>query len=248
MLKTTLPFLFLFVFPLVAFANEWQTLEPGLAYKTSFVQLIPQQKTATLLHIFKIDPKKFDLRPMVAQTGTNTIKQLTNNHRAILGINANFFDGEGRALGLIVDRAKKLNPLKVISWWGVFFIEDEKPFIVHSSQFQNHPGIRTAIQAGPRLVIDGSIPKLKAESSAKTAVGINKRGEVFFVVSKNPIPIQDLARFMAGPPKDGGLGLSHALNFDGGSSTQAYAKSGDFELNLPGFVAIPVGLGVFRKE
>lgn len=231
----------------------WQTLTSGLHYKKILIPQVgalttPSEKNERAIHAFKISLRHWEIKPMIATQGLASVKTLTEQNQAVLGINANFFDEGGRALGLVIKDGKQFNPLKKISWWGLFYIEDENPRIAHSSQFTTNPKITQAIQAGPRLLIDGKIPELKVGRSAKTAIGINQQGDVILLVSKSSIDILELAELMARPVNKGGLGCINALNLDGGSSSQLYSRVREFELGLPSYVRIPVGLGVFAKD
>lgn len=234
------------LFSASAEAAEWYRLDSGISYKTIEINRKPQSRFPFVFHVFKVNPKKYEIRPMHS-TPPTSVRNMSEKNGALIGVNANFFDIGGGPLGLIISKGKTKNPFKKISWWGVFYMEGDKPRIVHSSQFQARSSITTAIQAGPRLVVAGGIPKLKPDASPHTAVGINTRGELIFLVTHYPVPIKELAELMAKSEKAGGLNCRDAINFDGGSSTQLYAKIGLFELKLPNFVGVPVGLGVFRK-
>lgn len=230
------------------YAGEWLKLEPGLSYKKIELAKKKNSSIAYLVNAFKVNPKKFDLRPIEAKPETYaSIRQLSERSGALVAVNANFFDPQGKPQGLILSRGETISPFKDISWWGVFYLENSTPHIVHSSQWRPRHQVTTAIQAGPRLVVNGKIPRLKQEASPKTAIGINKSGEVILVTTLYPLEIRELAVLMARPEEKGGLGCIDALNFDGGSSSQLYARVGSFELRLPSYLGVPVGLGVFRK-
>jgi uncharacterized protein YigE (DUF2233 family) len=236
-----------------AYSLDWKSLGTGLAYsKITFYptleQGVPQNLNQATLHVFKVNPKKYQLKPLVAKKGqTLSIDQLAKRAGALVAINANFFDPQGSPLGLIIKNKEVLNRFKSISWWGVFYLSGSTARIVHSSQYRHSRRIDTAIQAGPRLVVNGAPPKLKEETSPKSAIGINHNGDVFLLATRDTIPINQLAQIMAKSEANGGLGIVHGLNLDGGSSTQMYARIGSFSLNLPSYVGVPVGLGVFRK-
>lgn len=219
-------------------ASDWNVLAQGLSYK----KITLQTKT---IHVFKINPQYHLLKPIIEKE--TTVKNMAQNSGALLTINANFFDESGKPLGLVIQDGKELNPFKDISWWGIFYQENFQAHMIHSSQLKQTSSIKNAIQAGPRLVVNGTIPKLKSQNSAKSAIGINKKGEIFVVATLDSIDVIELAELMSKPEIRGGLGCMNALNLDGGSSTQLYAKIGDFELDLPNLATIPVGLGVFKK-
>ena len=186
--KTLFLTLVLIGIPILSHAGEWTVLRPGLSYRTLETAEPLRQGKSQSLHLFRIDPKKFHLRPIVATTGTTlSAADARRSTSALLAINANFFDEAGNILGLVLRDGKTFSPLRKISWWGVFFLKGSTAGIVHSSSFVRDPQIVNAIEAGPRLVIDGAIPKLKSGFSRKSAVGINRRGEVVIAVSPSPI-------------------------------------------------------------
>lgn len=226
---------------------SWRPLEKGLSYQKIEIKK-RSSRIPYAVHAFKIDPKRFDFRIVTATPEKYaTVRRMVETSGAVMGVNANFFDPEGKPLGLLIDQGRLLNPKKNISWWGIFYVDKKIPHIIHSSQWLPHRSVSTAVQAGPRLVVNGKIPRLKNESSQKTAVGITKSGEVILATTLFPLDITELARLMGKAEAKGGLGCVNALNLDGGSSSQMYAKVGSFELRLPSYIGVPVGLGVFRK-
>ncbi len=236
-----------------AMATDWVRLERGLEYTTLQINpLAPNASPAviknSLTHAFRIDPKFFELKPLVLKPGERApIKKMQIASGALVAVNANFFDPEGKALGLIINQGQILNSLKKVSWWGVFLTEKGWPSIVHSTEFNNRPTLEMALQAGPRLVIDGHIPKLKPGSRPRTAIGITKNGHIILLTSLNPVELSKLAQTMLLSDKKGGLECENALNFDGGSSSQMEVSHARLELHLPSYVTVPVGLGVFRR-
>lgn len=228
-------------------AADWTRIDNGLSYRKIEIQK-RSSKVPYILHAFKIDSKKYDLRPLTASPDTYaSIRRMVENQGALLGVNANFFDPNGNPLGLIISNGQEINSYRPISWWGVFSIEKGIPHIVAGPQWKKSNEVTTAIQAGPRLIAKGKTLRLKQEISPKTAIGITKNGDIILVATLFPLDINELARLMVGSMRKGGLECIDALNFDGGSSTQMYAKIGSFELRLPSYVGVPVGLGVFRK-
>lgn len=228
-------------------AFEYRNLEPGLDYAVAD----PAPGTTAKIHLLRIDLHQFEVRPIQAREFKATIlpvKTMAEKAGALAALNANFFDPQGHPLGLIVRDGKVENPAHPVSWYAALLIRGNRAKIAKVSGKNAGDGVDQAVQAGPRLVVGGGTMKLKAESSPKSAVGIDRTGHVVFIVSQGDIEINSLAKFLADPAKKGGAGLSHALNLDGGSSTQFFAHVGKFELNLPAFSKVPVALGVFKKK
>lgn len=238
----------LFLTPSIALAGDWESLQPGLAHRTLEAAAPAESGKNPVIQLFRIDQKKNHLRPIVAAKGSilsaGDARRLTG---ALLAVNANFFDETNNILGLVIKNGHTLYPLRKVSWWAVFFQTGNDVRIVHSSSYAVGPQIVNAIEAGPRLVVDGVLPRLKKGFSRKSAIGINRRGDVLIAVSSSPIETEQFAEILALPERKGGAGCLHALNLDGGGSTQLSAEIGSFKLNVSGFSGVPVLLGVFGK-
>lgn len=224
------------------FAENWKKIDNGLHYKKLTVK---DSEDEYYLHAFKINPRLYKIEPLI--TPTQSIQAIAKSHNALLAVNANFFDTNNKPLGLVTINRVEKNKFKNISWWGILCMNGKWLSIKHSSQYKKG-ACSNAIQAGPRIVINGNIPKLKNETSRKTAIGINKKGEMIIVASSSRIPIKTLANSFRKKETEGGLDCPNALNLDGGSSSQLYFSANDFELSLPSFVGIPVSLIVKKKK
>lgn len=224
----------------LARADDWQEIEKGLSYKKIALDL---NGTPVVLHAIKANLKHNHIQPIYYANPMN-VKKMVEKSEALVAINANFFDTNYHPLGLVIENREEKHPLRQISWWAVFCMKNQWASVIHTSEYQVGT-CHQAVQAGPRLVISGITPILKEETSRKTAVGINKRGEVIFVVSEQSIPIRELAAMFRRPENENGLDCVNAINMDGGSSSQLYVKAKDFTLSVPSFVNVPVGLGIF---
>lgn len=227
-------------------ALNYKTLEPGLDY----AELAVQNEAKSTLHILRIDLKKFNVKPIEARDYSATslsVKTMSEKSGALAVLNANFFDPQRKALGLILKDGVVKNSFKNISWWGVFLLNKSYAKIAKLSQEAEAKGFEQGVQAGPRLVVKGSPMKLKSEFSAKSAIGLDAKNRVYLIASQGSVEINELAKFLAKSLKSGGLGLTDALNLDGGSSTQFFVKRGEFQRWVPAFATVPVGLGVFRR-
>lgn len=173
--------------------------------------------------------------------------------QAVLGVNGGFFDPKNQPLGLRILNGKMLNPAKNISWWGTFFISNNRPQIIAQPQKINliSPSqVQFAIQSGPRLIAHGQIvDRLKGGYDERTALGITRDQHIIVVSSENLlITTTQLAQVMVASEAQGGLGCIDAINLDGGSSSQLYAKVGNFSLNVPGFATVADAVVVKEKH
>jgi len=240
----------------VAFATpkpsyNWAAIQDGVNY-ARIVYNNGDNDTNVFIHAFQIDPSKVSFDVLVAGD-TNpqglSAKSFAKNANANLVINGGFFTEEHKSIGLLVRSGKILNPKHNTSWWSIFGIKNSTPFITKLSDYVNSDEVLMAVQAGPRLVIDGEIPKLKPGISIRSAVGITKDNKVMIVITDGSlISLNELAQRMKLSRYEHGLECIQAMALDGGSSSQLYAKIGEFEFSISGLVTVPNAIAVYTKE
>lgn len=213
-------------------ATGWQMLAPGIEYRDLQGGLLTPWSH---IHVFRVDLTKNQLELVTAKTlamKNASADQFAEQTKALLSINGGFFDREFRPLGLRINNKKLENPLKRISWWGIFYIKNKQAHITNVTHFHQDENIEFAVQSGPRLIIKGKIPSLKKGIADRSALGITPQGKVILLVSTNAaMTTNDLAHLMKSSP----LGCTDAINLDGGSSSQLYAHINSFLLNVHGF-------------
>ncbi len=230
----------LFLLPLVANicqANSWNSIEPGIEYQDlNRNSIMPWSH----IHVFRVDLAQNQMELAAAQamfkTSHASIEQFAQKTKPIIALNGGFFDTQFKPMGLRINHQKQLTPLKPISWWGIFHIDQEqKPGLTSMRQFEPDSTLNFALQAGPRLIINGKIPHLKAGYAERSALGITKSGKVIIVVTQNyPMTTRMLAELMRSTP----VNCLYALNLDGGSSSQLYVNSNKLKMHSPGFTHI----------
>jgi len=234
----------------LAFATptHWRTLEPGLEYAQ--VYQTPGFPLGAI-HAFKINLQKFQLKLAFTRNYARPlilVKDLVQTQKALLGINGGFFSPNLIPLGLRIQDGKQVSKLKTTSWWGVFYIKNNRPYIVSQRSFKKSRRISFAVQSGPRLVINGRIPSLKPGWSFRSALGITKGGDVIIAITDHlPITTKMFAEILKRSQKQGGLNCINALNLDGGSSSQLYADIGGFHLDIPSLAPVSDAILVFKK-
>jgi uncharacterized protein YigE (DUF2233 family) len=217
--------------------SAWQTLRPGLSYR----QLTPPNAFPwSKIHVFRIAPNSHQLQIAVVPAGASSnVRSLAQKHQALIAMNGGFFNPNFKPIGLRISEGKQLSSLKKTSWFGVFYLREGKPYVVSVRDYVPDPAINFAIESGPRLVIKGEIPHLKAGFADRTALGIDRHGAIILLVSEHAlIGTQQLAELMAASPQEGGLDCLDALNLDGGGSSQLYANIGGFERHVSGLTDI----------
>ncbi len=230
-------------------AYIWNQIDDGFNYTKFSFEITENERTT--IHAFQIDPKKFRFDVVTAkdEVAGSTAERLAKRNRALLVINGGFFTPEHKSIGLLVKNGKQINPIHKTSWWSIFTMRNDKPSIIRPNQFRITSKIDMALQVGPRLVVNGKIPKLKESFAIRSAVGITREGEVVIVItSGHGISMNELARRMKNSLFQGGLYCYNAMALDGGSSSQIYVKNKKFEFSQPGFVKVTNGLAVFKKR
>ena len=229
---TPILFLFLLCLTTPGLANPWRELAAGIEYTDLGATLFAPWAH---VHVFRIDLKNNQLNLVMASDLSQphaSADEFAHHSKALITVNGGFFDHNYRPLGLRISNHNQHNQLKRISWWGVFYIKNQKPHISSHHQFKSNQHIDFALQSGPRLLIDGLIPSLKAGRAERSALGIAPDGRVILLVTDNaPMTTTALAKLMRFPP----LNCKEALNLDGGSSSQLYAHINSFNINVHGF-------------
>lgn len=225
--------------------TEWRSIGKGLGYAS--IRVGPGT-----IHALRVDPKLNRFGIVTARQLNSTgssVEAMAKKGRAAIAINGGFFTPEYESLGLLISDKERINPLRKTGWWSVFFISGDSPGIVHTNSFQADPSISMAIQSGPRLVVDGSIPRLKPSLAERSAICITEGKDVVLIATEGLlIQPHDLAGHLRRGESEGGLGCRSALNLDGGSSTQIYARVGSFKLDVPGAKYVANAVVVYPKR
>jgi uncharacterized protein YigE (DUF2233 family) len=228
------------LFSAVALAKTtWRELAPGLAYaQISMPKLI----SSGSIHAFRVDLKYFRLSLALAKEYEGqfaSAQNLTLASKGLLGINGGFFSPDMQSLGLRISDGELLNRVKQTPWWGIFLIENGQAKVVSAQSYQYKEGVDFAVQSGPRLVVNGQIPTLRPGVAARSILGVRRDGQVIIAATQNVyLATAELAEVLRRSDQENGLGCWQALNLDGGSSTQLYARVNDFVLSLPSFMPV----------
>ncbi len=184
-----------------------------------------------------------------------TVQALCKAAGAVACINANFFDEQGKPLGLVISRGiihQRLHKGGGLLT-GILFITPKSVGVAYRDAFSTE-GVIEAVQAGPRLVSKGTIVEgLKESSRSSNLSGIcidaHQHVSIFRVTSGVfGGSLHQLQNVLIQPQ----IGCVEALNFDGGGSSSMYI-SGEIqghagairEENFPGTDEVPVAIGLF---
>jgi len=230
--------------------NLWQVVDEGFEARSIQLDGQPYQ-TSIKLQVLRLDLERFQLRLIDSRAfGSDRmeIKTLAKKARALAAVNGGFFLPDSRPLGLLIIDGREVNPLRKTDW-GVFLVQEKRPKIIHTREFQNEGAVSQALQVGPRLVVEGKEMRLKKQAARRSALGITFKNQVILLCSEETIIYaQDLARIFRLPESEGGLECRDALSLDGGPSAQMFAEYKSLKIDIPGGWAIPNGIGVFKRQ
>jgi uncharacterized protein YigE (DUF2233 family) len=227
----------------------WQKIDEGFEVSSPKFEGEPFQ-TLIKLQILRVNLEKFQIRVLDSRAFgmiRMEIKTLVKRAQALAGVNGGFFLPDYKPLGLLVVDSQEVNALRKADW-GIFLIQENRPRIIHTKEFQHEKSISQALQVGPRLVVDGRELQLKKQIARRSAIGITFKNEVVLLNTQDTEAYaQDLAHIFFLPQSTGGLECRDALTLDGGPSAQMYGEYRGWRVDIPGGWAVPNGIGVFKR-
>jgi uncharacterized protein YigE (DUF2233 family) len=227
--------------------SEWTTLVQGLWYRPWSLSRGSEGPPVSG-HVFRADPRVVRVTMIDARRDDRAaarVSDLRQESGAHVVVNGSFFDEKSRPLGLVVGDGEEQSSLRRVDQ-GIFLIAEGQPRIQHTRDALP-PKVEMAIQAFPRLVVDGRPLRLKPQPSRRTSVCVPGDGTVLVVVVPTPVSLVHLAEALVLPPSAGGLGCWSALNLDGGPSTQLSVATPEMSLEVEGGWPVPNGLAILPK-
>ena len=227
----------LLMFPVAAVAAEdcdtdWTRVEKGFDYR----KVTCLGDTDALdLHVVRIDPGAWNLNTAVVDRVT--ARGIAEAKEAPFAINANFFDKERKPIGLIVRSGDEVREVNESSWQSIFLIdEDRDPRIILPETWEKYRDeARMAVQAGPRLVIDGHVSGANNNYRAeRVGVCIQPDGDLLFFATPRDrkLHVREMARIAQRAEKDGGLNCENAMLFDGGHSVNFFVEGDEKDVSV----------------
>jgi hypothetical protein len=192
-------------------------------------------------HAFRFRPAEVELHLLPAPGGRARVDAIAPRDD-VIATNASFFDEAGKTMGLAIDGGRSLGGRR-LARWAAFVMDGERAWIDRGSALDAAAVHDVVVQGLPRLVVAGAVPRLKPQRAMRTAICV-ARAHVVLLVTTSSVDATELARFLAAPAAQGGIGCEEALNLDGGSSTQLVARWGGFVAHVDGAWGVPNALVV----
>lgn len=230
---------------------KWEKLRSDLEYLT--INPAEESLLSHELVFLKFEPSKYNVAAAHFPE-LKGAKAICEESSAAVCINANFFDENYKALGLVINNGKTLNPLheggSLLN--GILRADKSKIKIVPRRDFAPS-GALTAVQAGPLLLLNGKpFSKLRnaAKESRRAGVCIDTSDKLILFSSTGDYSgpsLAELTTILRRSP----INCRDALNFDGGGSAQLYVNGEKLnlsrEINVSGQYAIPVAIILTTK-
>jgi hypothetical protein len=227
--------------------SEWQTLAPGLELR--YYQ--PGGEYAlTQFAALRIDPALYSFRAHYspgAPLDLEAWREQLPDAAAI--VNANFFDPQGYAQGLLVVDSVLYSP-SFQGRGGTVQVQDGV-VRVRSNIIEPYTGepLEQAVQAFPMLVTDGQASYTNARGdqiARRTVAGQDANGRIVLLMTVSLIGMRlvDLSSYLTTTD----LALVNAVNLDGGgSSMMGIYPPGGTPTTFASFDAVPVVLAAYPR-
>jgi uncharacterized protein YigE (DUF2233 family) len=227
--------------------SEWESIAPGLERRN----YRPGSDYAlTQFTALRIDPNLYTFRvhyrpgePLNAFAWRDALPD------AAAFINANFFDREGRVLGLLVSDGAVYGQAYQ-NMGGMLYVQDGV-VRVRSTILEPYQGevLEQATQAFPMLISDGEavFDNTRGDRiSRRTIAAQDSEGQIVLMATSSLIGIRlvDLSDYLAATDLD----LVNAFNLDGGGSTMMLVKSESAGTTLiPSLDSVPAVLAIYPR-
>ncbi len=222
--------------------DNWEVIDEGLSWQT----LTPDNNSFAQMAVLRVDPTLYQFRA-VYQAGNPAYLSdwQANLPDAIALINANFFDTNNNALGIIIsDSIRSGSPFR--NTGGTFIVENGIPSIRSN---QPHPYesnmIEQAIEGFPMLVENNQsiyFNNRQTQPTRRTLIAQDSDGHI--LIFATPFLGLSLAELSIYLPTSG-LNIVTALNLDGGGSTMMSIRPIDY--NISAFDPVPAVLAIYPR-
>jgi hypothetical protein len=223
--------------------SGWLSLDPGLDRREIVVPFM-EQGFAERLILFRIDPAFFTFRVRYSPGFPRYVSEWDPT-AARLVFNAGFFDENNAALGLLVSDGQSFGA-SYRDLGGMFSVVAGRPHI-RSLIYQPYELIEPleqAVQSFPTLIYPDGSPFDNEDNvrARRTAVGQDAEGRIYLIIAPHlAFTLAELAAWL----HTSDLGLTIALNLDGGGST-GYSARGFDQINS--LVPIPAVIAVYPRS
>jgi hypothetical protein len=178
------------------------------------------------------DSRSHTLKPIDQANGPGTqylsARDCATKQQALLAINAGFFTPEGEPLGLVISNRKYSGSWNSSSSLGSGIYRIDPSGITSISRRTQSSAVSNSkelLQAGPLLIENHQpISGLDPSKVAMRSVLLHDGGHRWWIGIASPCSLADLSTTLSSQ-SPAGWKISHALNLDGGRSTDLFVSS-----------------------
>lgn len=183
---------------------------------------------STRLHLLVIDPKEVEwkLVDQPERSLATTVKELSQRHGAIAGVNGGYFTLDNEPLGFFKNPELTFGEISPSSLVGGFFtLKKGVPKLLWRPEFKQASLYHSVMQVGPRLISDSKATRGLEAKKKRPRTFVAETAEGLWIVGNTPkMTLQGLAELLSQPKLLENLTITRALNFDGGRSAAMYWK------------------------
>lgn len=230
----------------------WTLSEDGI--KTASLPLA-YADSGEQIHLVHINQNRYRaeiLTPDRWGGGKMTVKEMAEKSGASAAVNASYFGRDGHPLGYLKVGGKTVNDYIAtpIIYSGIITFSGGKISVVHRDGF-SASACSEALQVGPRLIADSKMTAgientIDYEKKARRA-GLAVDGDGNAVLFSTYYALAGWKQIVDTFSRYRQLRIVHAINLDGGSSTQIYVRRGKISVD-EGSLPVPVAIGFFPKK
>jgi uncharacterized protein YigE (DUF2233 family) len=206
-------------------------------------------KAAIPLVVVRLDPARVQLRVAYSPDRPRALRSWFDEARPLVAINGGFFTEDYRSAALVIGDGQ-VSGASYTGFGGMLAVAPDGGISLRALSDQPYDPaepLAQAMQSFPMLVFPGGTPaeiQDDGKRARRTAVALDRAGRLLLIVS----PTGDFTlRGFADWLSHSDLDIDRALNFDGGSSTGLFLRSGDLSEQIDSFGPLPLVLLVEQK-
>jgi uncharacterized protein YigE (DUF2233 family) len=227
-----------------ATTRDWQDVAAGVSVRLDSVTLassVPAQVTTV-----RVAQPAGRLRVGYTPSSPRLISDWAAAHpTALVMINGGYFDDAFRTTSLLVSDGVGAGR-SYVGFGGMLGMSSKGAVTIRS--LRDHPYSpsekpRQAVESFPMLVIDGtatSMPNDNGRYARRSIVAVDGQSRLLFITVAGGWTLPETATWLAGS----GLGITQALNLDGGSSTGMVVQTPTYHRLVDAWNALPIVIWV----
>ena len=224
--------------------SPWQVIAEGLAWRT----LLPHDDELAQIVVVRINPQHYAFRVHYRARDPQSLANWRElEPEASVIINANFFDPQHQALGLVVSDGLAQGTA-YRERGGTFLVRDGVTSVIANRAYElaQDGSVEQAAQGFPLLVEKGAPAYFSAaggERTRRTLIAEDGDGNILIMIAPwLGLSLADLSAWL--PTTD--LAIETAFNLDGGGSTMMALPDADYL--QPSFDRVPTILAVYPRQ